>query len=399
MSKKNREKALQAAREAFIYKAPTEEEILAEDIPDQAFEMTQLDAKLKDQKFEGKPISFFMDAWLRFKSNRASLIALIIIVFIVLLAIVGPMVRPYTFRTQHTSFGILPPRVQGLEKLGIMDGTKVLEFQAAELPDYGDAVVKILEEYTWMYKKREIPMVRAKIDMYELKDAKDHYFWFGTDDIGRDMFVRVWRGARISLMIGFASALINCLIGVVYGSVSGYYGGSVDMLMQRAVDVLGSIPFLVISILFIMVMGAGIRSFILVLILVNWIPMSRMIRAQFYRYKDYEYVMASRTMGAKDRILIFRHILPNAIGPIITMATLAIPGAIFSEAFLSYLGLGIQAPEPSIGVLLAEAQKKLTSSPHLTLFPALVVSILMLAFNIFGNGLRDAFDPRLRGSE
>ena len=187
--------------------------------------------------------------------------------------------------------------------------------------------------------------------------------------------------------------------GVVYGAVSGYYGGKVDMLMQRIIEILGGVPFLVMAILFVMFLGAGIRSFILVLIITGWIGMSRMIRAQFFRYKDYEYVLASRTMGASDRRLIFRHILPNAIGPIITQATFAVPSAIFSESFLSYLGLGIQAPEPSIGVLLAEGQGSLTTSPHLTLFPAIVVSLLMLSFNLFGNGLRDAFDPRARGSE
>ena len=160
---------------------------------------------------------------------------------------------------------------------------------------------------------------------------------------------------------------------------------------------LGGVPFQVMAILFVLFLGAGVTSFILVMIITGWIGMSRMIRAQFYRYKDYEYVLASRTMGAKDRTLIFRHILPNAIGPIITQATFAVPSAIFSESFLSYLGLGIQAPEPSIGVLLAEGQGYLTTDPHLTLFPALVISALMLAFNLFGNGLRDAFDPRMRG--
>ncbi|MDR1703970.1 MAG: ABC transporter permease [Clostridiales bacterium] len=399
MSKKGREKALQKAVAEFKYEAPDAAAVVNEDIAAEAFAYIQLEGKIRDQAFQGKPIGFFKDAWLRFKANKASLIALIIIIFVIICAIVGPMIRPYTFRDQHTSFGVLPPRVQFIEKLGFMDGTTKMEIQEAELEDYGDAVVEIISRYSWTYRNREIPMVVAKINMYTLKGAQDHYFWFGTDNIGRDMFVRVWRGARISLLIGFVSVLINCLIGVVYGSISGYYGGTADMLMQRFTEILGSIPFLVISILFIMVMGAGIQSFILVLILVNWIPMSRMIRAQFYRYKDYEYVMASRTMGVKDHVLIFRHILPNAIGPIITQATLAIPGAIFSESFLSYLGLGIQAPEPSIGVLLAEGQKKLTTSPQLTLFPAIVVSVLMLAFNIFGNGLRDAFDPRLRGVE
>jgi len=394
---KKRERMLRIAREQFDYEPPNAEAILDEDIPAEQFAFTQLDEKIYDQKFEGKPISFFRDAWLRFKANRASVVALCIIAFIVLCAIVGPMIRPYHFRQQHTDFGILPPRVQGIEKLGVFDGCQVLELQASELAEYGDAVETILEEYTWTYKGRDIPMARVKVNMYKLKGAQDHYFWFGTDDIGRDMFVRVWRGARISLLIGFVSVLINCCIGVTYGSVSGYYGGTVDMLMQRLIDILGGIPFLVISILFIMVMGAGVKSFILVLILVNWIPMSRMIRAQMYRYKDYEYVMASRIMGARDRLLIFRHILPNAIGPTITQATLAIPGAIFAESFLAYLGLSIQAPEPSIGVLLAEGQRKLTTTPHLTFFPALVVAALMLAFNIFGNGLRDAFDPRLRG--
>lgn len=353
--------------------------------------------KIYDQKFEGKPIGFFEDAWLRFKQNKASVLAAVIILFIVLMAIFAPMFATYSYREQHTAFGVLPPRIPGLEKLGIFDGSKVVEIQASKLSEYEDCLMEVLEEYTWTYRNKEIPMLRIKINQYIYKGAGDHYFWFGTDNIGRDLWVRLWRGTRISLLIGFCSVLINCLIGVVYGSISGYYGGRVDMIMQRVIEVIGGVPFLVMSILFVMFMGAGVTSFILVLILTGWIGMSRMIRAQFYRYKDYEYVLASRTMGAKDRTLIFRHILPNAIGPIITQATFAVPSAIFSESFLSYLGLGIQAPEPSIGVLLAEGQGFLTTDPHLTLFPALVISALMLAFNLFGNGLRDAFDPRMRG--
>ena len=372
----------------------TNRKLTAED-----FQFVQVDGKLYDQKFEGKPIGFFMDAWLRFKQNKASVIAAVIIVFIVLMAIFAPMFARYGYREMHTSFGVLPPRIPVLEKFGICDGSKVIEIQKSKLPEYEEkgCVMEILEEYTWNYRKKEIPMVRVKISQYILKDAGDHYFWFGTDNVGRDLWVRLWRGARISLLIGFCSVLINCFIGVVYGSISGYYGGKVDMFMQRVIEVLGGVPFQVMAILFVLFLGAGVTSFILVMIITGWIGMSRMIRAQFYRYKDYEYVLASRTMGARDRTLIFRHILPNAIGPIITQATFAVPSAIFSESFLSYLGLGIQAPEPSIGVLLAEGQGFLTTDPHLTLFPALVISALMLAFNLFGNGLRDAFDPRMRG--
>lgn len=371
--------------------------ILKEDIPSNMFEMPQMDSKIHDKEFESKPISFFQDAWIRFRKNKASLIAGIMILFIILMAIFAPMFSTYSFRQQHTQFGTLPPRVPILEDFGILDGTQREEIFSADLEMYGDSVVEIIDEFVWEYKGKEINKMIINLDVYKYRGAEDHYFIFGTDNIGRDLYVRLWRGTRISLLIGFCSVLINCFIGVIYGSISGYYGGKVDMVLQRISEILGGVPFIVMAILFIMIMGAGVTSFILVLILTGWIGMSRMIRAQFYRYKDYEYVLASRTMGAKDSKLIFRHILPNAIGPIITQATFAVPSAIFAESFLSYLGLGIQAPEPSIGVLLSEGQRVLTTSPHLTLFPALVVSSLMIAFNLFGNGLRDAFDPKMRG--
>ena len=400
MSKKQK---IEAAKKAFAEQEALRlqnlENAKTERLSEDDCTFVQMDEKLHDQKFEHEPISFYKDAWLRFKQNKASIVAAAIILVIVLMAIFAPVFSGTSYREQHTEFGVLPPRIPYLENLGIADGCRTMEIQKSVLDTYGDAVVEVIHEYNQYYRGKPIPMVEAKVNQYILKGADDYYFFFGTDNLGRDLWVRLWRGTRISLIIGVCSVLINCFIGVVYGAVSGYYGGKVDMLMQRIIEILGGVPFLVMAILFVMFLGAGIRSFILVLIITGWIGMSRMIRAQFFRYKDYEYVLASRTMGASDRRLIFRHILPNAIGPIITQATFAVPSAIFSESFLSYLGLGIQAPEPSIGVLLAEGQGSLTTSPHLTLFPAIVVSLLMLSFNLFGNGLRDAFDPRARGSE
>lgn len=364
------------------------------------FELVQLDEDIKDEKFKEEPIGFFKDAMIRFKRNKAAAIAFVIIGIIIFMALFGPAMNKYTYREQHVEWSLLPPRVPGIEKLGIMNGTKVMSIREENLDTkYKDSLVKVVEKYEESYQGIKTPMIRAEIDMYKLKGAEDVYFWLGTDSIGRDLWTRLWRGSRVSLIIGIMSVLINMIIGVVYGSISGYYGGWVDMFMQRFIEVIGGIPQLVLIILLVMYLGAGIIPFIVAMVMTGWIGMSRMIRGQFYKYKGQEYVLASRTMGARDRTLIFRHILPNAIGPIITQATLAVPGAIFAESFLSYLGLGIGAPEPSIGVLLAEGQKVLLEHPHLTLYPAIIISILMLSFNLFGNGLRDAFDPTLRGQE
>ncbi|WBW95375.1 ABC transporter permease [Oceanirhabdus sp. W0125-5] len=370
------------------------------DLEQSDFELLQSDVDIKDEAIQGKPIGFFKDAMIRFTKNKASLVAFGIIMFIIFMAAFGPSMNHFTFRQQKLEWGLLPPRVQGLEKLGIMDGTKVMEITKASMSTrFEGCILEVIEEYDKQYKNKTIPMVKAKIDYYKFKGAEDVYYWFGSDKLGRDLWTRVWRGARVSLFIGFVAAMVNMFIGVIYGAISGYYGGMVDMLMQRFIEILGGIPMLVVIILFIMNFGTGIIPIAMALVVTGWIGMSRMIRAQFYRYKRMEYVLASRTMGAQDNKLIFRHILPNAIGPIITQVTLAIPGGIATESFLAYLGLGVQAPEPSIGVLLSEGQILLLDFPHYTLFPAIIISALMIAFNLFSNGLRDAFDPTLRGQE
>lgn len=191
----------------------------------------------------------------------------------------------------------------------------------------------------------------------------------------------------------------NVFIGIIYGSIAGYYGGKIDIVMMRIIEILNAFPQIIMATLLILFLGAGMEAIVLSLILRGWIGTARVIRGQFLRFKELEYVLAAKVMGVRDRLLIFRHILPNSIGPIITRAMLAIPGAIFSESFLAFIGLGLQAPEPSIGVLLSDGQKVLNVYPTQTLFPAILISVLMIAFNLFGNGLRDAFNPTLRGSE
>lgn len=236
------------------------------------------------------------------------------------------------------------------------------------------------------------------------------YFFFGTTEAGHDLFALTWVALRTSLLIGLAAATINITIGIVYGAISGYYGGKVDLLMERFSEVIARIPFLVILAIAVAYVGPGITTLIIVLIVSGWIGVASVTRTQFYRYKGREYVLASRTLGAKDSRLIFRHILPNGIGTIVTASVLMIPLVIFTESTLSYLGFGIGYGQSfnvfgvefsgvSIGVLLATGRTELLDKPYLTYFPAIIISILMITFNMFGNALRDAFNPSLRGSE
>lgn len=236
------------------------------------------------------------------------------------------------------------------------------------------------------------------------------YYFFGTTGAGRDLFALTWVALRTSLLIGLVAAFINITVGVIYGAISGYYGGKVDILMERFSEVVARIPFLVVLAISVAYVGPGITTLIIVLIVSGWIGVASVTRTQFYRFKGREYVLASRTLGAKDSRLIFRHILPNGIGTIITASVLMIPLVIFTESTLSYLGFGIGHGQSfnvgpfefsgvSIGVLLADGREEMLDKPYLTYFPAIIISILMITFNMFGNALRDAFNPSLRGSE
>lgn len=217
-------------------------------------------------------------------------------------------------------------------------------------------------------------------------------FWFGSDDLGRDVFTRVWYGARISLTVGFLAALIDLMVGVTWGGVAGWWGGIVDEIMMRFADILYSLPYLLIVILLMVILGPGIFSVIVAITILGWITMARIVRGQVLLLREMEYVWAARVLGASFTRILFKHLLPNAAGPILVTLTLTIPSAIFAEAFLSFLGLGVQAPIASWGTMVNESLAALQYYPWRLFFPAFLISITILSFHMIGEGLKFALN-------
>ena len=282
---------------------------------------------------EEKGFSYWKNAWQRLARNRPAMCGLVSLTLLALFAIFGPMLSPYS------------------------------------------------------YYETRLPLKNT---------APGAQFWFGTDELGRDIFTRIWWGARISLAVGMSAALIDMIIGIFYGALSGMFGGKIDELMMRIVDILHAIPTLLVVILLMVVMGNGIMTIILALALMGWMNMARIVRAQILQIKQCDFVLAAELIGASRWRILVRHLIPNCIGSIITTVTLTIPSAIFIEAFLSFLGLGVQAPIASWGTMASDGLPALRYYPWRLFFPAGFISITMLSFNMLGNGIRDAFDPRLR---
>ncbi len=331
-------------------------------LPPESFKRVTIDSSAAE-RISKPSLSFWQDAWLRIRKNKAAIVSMILLAFIFLMAFIGPLISPHDSEKQTITHANLPPKVPGLESIGILDGTANL--------------------------------AGTEVDMYELKKV-DTYYWFGTDGLGRDMFSRVWEGTQISLFIAFVAAVIDMIIGVLYGGISAYYGGRVDDMMQRIVEILYGIPNLVVVILMILVMDPGILAIIIAITITGWIGMSRIVRGQVLKFKNQEFVLASRTLGASNNRIISKHLLPNILGIIIINTMFTIPGAIFFEAFLSFIGLGLQPPAASLGTLINDGYKLIKFQPHILLFPSMILSVLMVAFNLLGDGLRDALDPKMK---
>lgn len=298
------------------------------------FDYTPLDLKSEEAKEEMRAsLTYWQDAWRRLKQNKFALFSLLAIVTLLLAAIIGPMVSPYNYADQN-------------------------------------------------------------IQQINMGPSASH--WFGTDILGRDIFVRVLYGARISLSIGIVVSLINLCIGVVYGGIAGLSGGKVDRIMMNVVEVLYGVPGIIYIILLMVVFKPGLTNIFIAMGISTWLGMARVVRGQILSIKEQEFVLAARTMGVDSKHILLRHLLPNTIGIIVVNITLSIPGAIFAEAFLSYIGLGVSAPMASWGVLAKDGVSLIHEYPYQLFFPAGAISLTMLAFNYLGDGLRDALDPKMR---
>ena len=490
------------------------ENLTAED-----FRFAQRSDKIRDKKPETKPVGYFRDAWRRFKKNKASIVALCIIVYLILFALIVPLFSQYDMSFSDPVYRNKIPKNSVLSHIGIATGVykkdlnkRAFEYYAgigigasydketdtednaqAVGAEYSairsvkgenfdrtvtdvDAYLEIGFRYLSVTQQEYDAIVEYEktsgeqvlypmVDIYDpsVVDAEDANYWFkvsengrvitdaqgnyedlymrdsdgnviyaisrdasgkmvrvlyykyfvfkngfepeflfGTNSVGQDIVVRLASGIRLSLLLAFGVSVINLLIGAIYGTIEGYYGGTTDLIMERVVDILAGLPFIVVATLFQMHLAkyAGIVSALLfAFVLTGWIGTSRRVRTQFYRFKGQEYVLAARTLGAGNFRLMFKHIFPNTLGTIITSSVLVIPSVIFSESMLSYLGIVnlTGTTMTSIGAMLSDGQAVLASFPHVIFFPALVISLLMISFNLFGNGLRDAFNPSLRG--
>ncbi len=502
-----------------------------EHIPKEKFEFAQLDAEIHDKKLETKSRGYFADAFLRFRKNKSSVAAAIIIGLQIIFAIVSPIISPYSVYDKDKIYTNYPPYVESVAKLGIgiLDGSVVRNSQNEAQYAYWKAIgeetgmdpvidivgtdvttvkqrgqdkevltyklktnryyeigiqyrvisyeefeniqqfqnetgIQVIYPYvepediqgisdnaniwyqvsdskgtpiydangelipaystdksiegapydslridgddgSYIYSVRKSGSVQCRIcyyNYYIYMNGRTPTFLLGTNSVGQDLFCAIGVGARFSIVFALIVSALNLTIGAIYGAIQGYYGGTIDLVMDRICDILANVPFIVVATLFQLHLAPKVGivpSFLFAFVLTGWISMAALTRKQFYRFKGQEFVLAARTLGASDRRLMFKHVFPNSLGTIITSCALVIPGVIRSETTLTYLGI-INIADftgTSIGTLMSQGQTSMTTSPHAMLFPALYFSLLLISFNLFGNGLRDAFNPSMRG--
>lgn len=407
----------------------------------------------KDAEQTRPSLTYWADAWRRLKKNKLAMIGLLGVILIILFGVLGPYFTKFSYSDQTNDYKNMGPRLDLFDigndtyihltkdynlfivsdKGVLQERLHELESTKAELVDrtnfsvvltpaeikkqreegggpknikiyqYGDE--EIMLEYRGVAQKAVATdsnnykfTYRDKTVNEPSKTVMNKMYPFGTDGLGRDLMTRVMFGARISLLVAFVATLVNFIIGVIYGAIAGYEGGKTDNIMMRIVDIINSVP-LVLYIILLMVLldsAGGLGTIILAIGTVYWVNMARLVRGQMLSLKGQEFVLAARALGVSKIQIIFRHLIPNAMGPIIVSMTMMIPSAIFTESFLSFIGLGVSAPMASWGTLANNALSGILTYPYQLFFPAIAIAITMLAFNFLGDGLRDALDPRLR---
>lgn len=370
------------------------------------------DSDLKEQIWR-QPRSFLNDVIRKFTSKKTSLFGLLFIILLMVFAFVMPWLTPYDYDTQKLEFGNIPPLLdvyqlngdnyylsKSLKLVQVSDDGKLL----ASLDKTNDDGMK--KKITFMgpsgdvivdYKQKPPALLDVNGQrMITSKVLWNRTFILGSDALGRDMLTRLMYGTKISLTVAFIATIVNMSIGILYGGISGYIGGNTDMVMMRIVDIISTIPLTLYVILIMVMLDNGFLSIIIALSSVYWVNMARQVRGQIISLKENEYVYAAKTIGSNSLTILIRHLLPNAMGPILVTATMLIPSAIFMEAFMGFIGLGIAPPMASLGTMCNDAIQTLRTSPYQLFLPSLIICIIMFAFSYVGDGLRSALDPRLK---
>ena len=366
------------------------------------------------EKIWAQSRTFAGDVWFRFRHKPTAIAGFVLIVVLALFALVGPLFTAYDYAQQNLEVVNVPPvmkvyqapdgsymyittalKVVSVSQDGQLGGQlkRVREEDAKSMTIYdvnGSEVALYYGGSTYVMADESTG------NIYPSRLVWNKSYILGTDSLGRDILTRLMYGTRISLMVALMATLVNMVIGILYGGIAGYVGGTVDMVMMRIVDIISTIPLTLYVILIMQVLGSGLQSIIVALGSVYWVDMARVVRGQILSLKQQEFVVAAKTIGSSSRTILFDHLIPNALGSILVTMTMLIPSAIFMEAFLGYLGIGLQPPLASLGTMCNDASANLRTSPHELLIPALMICAIMFAFNFVGDGLRDALDPKLK---
>lgn len=367
------------------------------------------------EKIWRKNRTFAGDVWFRFRRKPTAIAGLVIIVLLVLFAAFGPFFTGHSYSDQNLDVVNVAPVMtvykspSGNGYLYITQNLKLLRVdenghlgeQLEKVRDDDSRYMTIFDddgnEVALYYGQKPYRVINPdSLVIYSHKTIWNHSYLLGTDALGRDILTRLMYGTRVSLLVALVAVAVNLVIGIIYGGISGYVGGNVDQVMMRIVDIISTIPLTLYVILIMVLLGSGLQSIIIALGTVYWVDMARVVRGQVLSLKQQEFVLAARTIGSSTKTILFQHLIPNAMGSILVTVTMLIPSAIFMEAFLGFLGIGLRPPLASLGTMCNDATENLRTCPYQLFIPALVIVLIMFAFNFVGDGLRDALDPKLK---